>query len=73
MEANQTLHDVCPFPGLVGLHYARCVTITGMPNFQGQNLFNMRFIRTKISGPRQEIMLREVLQELSTTCTAFTV
>jgi len=43
------------------------------PNFQGQNLVNMRFICTKISWPRHEIMLREVLPELSTICTAFTV
>jgi len=39
----------------------------------GQNFVNMRFIFTKISGPRHEIMLREVLPELSTICTAFTV
>ena len=44
--------------------YTRCVIITGTPNFQGQNLVNMRFNCTKISGPRHEIMLREVLPEL---------
>jgi len=33
----------------------------------------MRFICTKISAPRHEIMWREVLPELSTTCAAFTV
>ena len=41
--------------------YARCVIITGTPKFHGQNLVNMRFICTKISGPRHEIMLCEVL------------
>ena len=52
----------------------RCVIITGTSNFQGQNLVNMRFIRTEISGPRHEIMLREVLSELlSAICTTFTV
>jgi len=39
----------------------------------GQNLVNMRFVCTKNSGPRHEIMLSEVLPELSTICTAFTV
>jgi len=39
----------------------------------GQNLVNMQLICTKISGPRHEIMVREVLPELSTICTAFTV
>jgi len=29
------------------LIYMRCVIITGTPNFQGQNLVNMRFICTK--------------------------
>jgi len=33
----------------------------------------MWFICTKISGPRHEIMLHEVLPYLSTICTAFTV
>jgi len=33
----------------------------------------MQFICTNISGQRQEIMLREVLPELSTKCIAFTV
>jgi len=33
----------------------------------------MQFMCTKISGPRHEIMLCEVLPELSTICTAFTV
>jgi len=47
--------------------------ITGNPNFQGQHLANIWFISIKISGPGQEIMLREVLPELSTICTAFTV
>jgi len=37
----------------------------------GQNLVNMRFTCTKITGPRHEIMLREV--PLSTIYTAFTV
>jgi len=46
--------------------YTRCVIITGTPNFQGQNLVNAWFICTKISWPRHEIMLREVLPELST-------
>ena len=50
-----------------------CVIITGTPNFQGQYLVNMWFICTKISWPRHEIRLREVLPELSTICTAFTV
>jgi len=49
----------------------RCVIITGTPNFQGQNLVNMRLICTKLSGPRHAIMLHELLPELS--CTAFTV
>ena len=53
--------------------YTWCVIITGISNFQGQNLVNMRFICIKISGPRHEIMLREVLPELSTICTAFTL
>jgi len=48
----------------------RRVIITGTPNFQGQNLVNMRFICTKIYGARQERMMREVLPELSTICTA---
>jgi len=39
----------------------------------GQNLVNMRFICTKIYGPRHEIMLCEVLPKLSTVCNAFTV
>ena len=51
----------------------RCVIITGTPNFQEQNLVNVRFICTKISRPRHEIMLGEVLLELSTACTAFTL
>jgi len=33
----------------------------------------MRFIFTKISGPRHEIMQREVLPELCTICSVFTV
>jgi len=49
----------------------RCVS--GTPNFEGQTLVNMRFICTKISRPRHEVMLREVLPELSTICTAFSV
>ena len=32
----------------------------------------MPFNCTKISGPRYEIILREVLRELSTICSAFT-
>jgi len=40
----------------------RCVIIIRTPNFEGQTLVNMRFICTKISGPRHEVMLREVLQ-----------
>jgi len=51
----------------------RCVIITGTTNFRGQNLVNMGFICTKISGPRHEILLHEMLPELCTTCTAFTV
>jgi len=39
----------------------------------GQNLVNMQFICTKMSWPKHEIMLREVLPELSTIYTAFTV
>jgi len=53
--------------------YTRCVIITVTLNFQGQNLVNMQFICTKISGPRHEIMLREVLPELSTICTDITM
>ena len=53
--------------------YTRCVIITGTPNIQGQNLVNMRFICIKISEPRHEIMLREVLPELFIIYTAFTV
>jgi len=39
----------------------------------GQNLVSMQFICTKISRPMHEIMLREVLPELSTIYTAFTM
>jgi len=53
--------------------YIHSVIITGTPNFQGQNLVNMQFICRKVSGPWHEIMLREVLPELSTICIAFTV
>jgi len=35
--------------------YTRCVIIAGTPNFQEQNLVNVRFICTKISGLRHEI------------------
>jgi len=51
----------------------RCVIITGTSNFHGLNLVSMQFICTKISWPRHEIMLREVLPELSTICIAFTM
>jgi len=51
--------------------YTRCVIITGTRNFQGQNLVNIRFICTRMSG--DEIMLCEVLPELCTICTALTM
>jgi len=51
----------------------RCVIITGTPNSQRQNVVNMRFISTKSSGPKHEIMLREVLPGLFTICTDFTM
>jgi len=47
----------------------RRVIITGTRNFQWQHLVNMRFSCTNISMPHQDIMLYEVLPELSTTCT----
>jgi len=70
---NQSHHIEGHSRSLTPFSYIWCVIITGTPNFQGQNLVNMRFICTKIFGPRQEMMLREVLPELSIICTAFTV
>jgi len=63
-------HGIVPFA--TGQHWikiygkvssTRCVIITGTHKFQGQNLVNMRFICTKISRPRHETMLREVMPE----------
>ena len=42
-------------------------------SIQFYNLVSMQFIRTKITWPKHDIMLREVLPELFTTCTAFTM
>ena len=49
----------------------RWVIITGPPSFQRHNFVNMRYIYTKISTPKHEIMLHEMLLKLPTTCTLF--
>jgi len=45
----------------------------GPPSYQTHNLDNVRFIFTKIFRTSHEIMLHDMLSELSTTCITFTL